>query len=163
MALSTKNGNDEIFTPHSLASAIVNHFNPYGKILEPCKGKGHFTIISKIVNGADLRTGRDFLNNEFKDKQFDWIITNPPWSLYRKFLNESMRVSDNIVFLCLINHLFMKARLRDIKENNFGIVEILTVKEPTNKEWPKTGFQLGVVHLKYQYAGDIKFGELKWK
>ena len=166
MSLSTKNGNDEIYTPDKLTFEIIKHFNPTGNLLEPCRGTGSFyyNMITHAgkCNWCEITEGIDFFKNTFKDKQFDWIVTNPPWGYYRKFLNESMRVANNIVFLCLINHLFMKARLRDVEENKFGIKEILKVKEPTNKEWPKTGFQLGVIHLQHNYIGDIKFGELNW-
>ncbi len=67
-----------------------------------------------------------------------------------------MEVSDNVVFLCLINAFFMKARLRDIHSSGFGIKEILCVDTPP-KPWPQTGFQLGAVHIQRGYKGDIKF------
>jgi hypothetical protein len=102
--------------------------------------------------------GKDYLNYTLKDPsdKFDWVVTNPPWSLIRPFLKKSMEISDNVVFLCLINAFFMKARLRDMKSYKFGIKEILAVETP-KKPWPQTGFQLGAVHIQKDYVGQITF------
>jgi hypothetical protein len=69
-----------------------------------------------------------------------------------------MEVSDNIVFLCLVNALFMRARQRDMIKNGFGIVEIFCVPVP-EKPWPQVGFLLGACYLKRGYTGNIKFNK----
>lgn len=151
-AIAKNNGNDKIMTPPWLAEKIVNHFKPEGKILEPCCGTGAFL---KFLPGADyceIDKGRDFLKVNGK---WDWIITNPPYSIYRDFFNKSMAVSDNVVFLQLINATFYKARLRDMQENKFGIKKILLLDTP--KEFPQFGFQLGCVYYKKHYKGEINF------
>ena len=150
-------GNDVVFTPEYLAKNIINNFNPTGSILDPCKGDGVF--LDNFPKHPDndwceILLGRDFLTYDF-DKKFDWVITNPPWSKIRPFLQKSMILSDNIVFLCLVNAFFMKARLRDMKEHNFNIKEIMFLDTP-NKPWPQTGFQLGAVHIQKNYTGNIK-------
>ena len=73
----------------------------------------------------------------------------------RKFIQHSMEVSDNIVFLTTINHLWLKARLRDIKEKSFGIREMIIFDTP--KTFPQSGFQIGAFYLQKDYVGDIKF------
>ena len=88
----------------------------------------------------------------------DWIITNPPYSKMRRFIQHSMEVSDNVVFLTTINHLWLKARIRDIGEKGFGIKEILLFNTP--KEFPQTGFQMGCFYLQKNYTGDIKLTKL---
>jgi hypothetical protein len=150
-SLSSKNGNDCVQTPIYLCKQIVEHFDPEGKILEPCCGEGNFL---KVINAdwCEINKGKDFLNTQ---GQWDWIITNPPYSKYRDFLNKSMEVADNIVFLQLINATFYKARLRDIKEAGFGIKEIWCIDTP--KEFPQFGFQMGCVYYKRFYTGDIKY------
>lgn len=155
-ALAPKGGNDRIYTPIDLARNIVNHFNPTGTILEPCKGNGAFTSVIPSAKWCEIDEGLDFFN--FNEK-VDWVVTNPPWSIIRPFLIHSMEISDNIVFLCLINAFWMRARLRDIEEFNFGIKEILMIKTP--KCWPQTGFQLGATYLKAGYGGQIKLSKLK--
>lgn len=138
-------------TPDYLAKTIVEHFKPIGTILEPCAGDGAFLRAMK-ADWCELDKGKDFL--EVKGK-WDWIITNPPYSKYRDFLKKSMDVADNIVFLQLINATFYKARLRDLKENDFGIKEIWCIDTP--KEFPQFGFQMGCVHYQKGYKGWIKF------
>ena len=151
-SLSAKNGNDCIQTPIEFAQKIVEHFSPTGSILEPCKGDGNFLKALKDADWCEIKEGKDFLAIT---GHWDWIITNPPYSKYRDFFNKGMEVADNIVFLQLINATFYKARLRDMKEKGFGIKEIWCLDTP--KEFPQFGFQLGCVHYKRNYKGEIKF------
>lgn len=153
--------NDCIMTPEYLAKTIVEYFKPSGILLEPCKGTGVFyKLLSKqpysTCNYCEIREGKDYFN--YKDK-VDWIVTNPPWSKMRSFLYHSMELADNIVFLVTINHLWTKARLRDMKQLNFGIKEILMIPEKT-KDFPQTGFRCAAIHLQKNYKGDIKLSEL---
>ncbi len=162
--LIPKGGNDLVYTPDELAQSIINHFNPKGYILDPCKGRGAFLYNfpeDSIGDWAELSEGRNFLTFDgYITKHFDWAITNPPWSQFRPFLNKSMELADNVVFLCLINAFFMKARLRDMQEKSFGIKEILHIKDTPPKPWPQAGIALGAVHIKRDWAGDIKFSTL---
>ncbi len=145
--------NDCIETPIKVAKLIVKHFKPSGKILEPCKGEGNFLkVLPKGTMWCEIKEGKDFFN--FNDN-VDWIITNPPYSIIRKFMKHSMEISKDIVFLTTINHLWLKARLRDINEMGFGIKEILLLETP--KTFPQSGFQIGCFHLKKGYKGDIKY------
>lgn len=155
--LAPKGGNDRVYTPPELARRIVEHFQPKGFLCDPCYGKRAFleALFDYSANGYvsayELDFGEDFLlsNNE---ESFDWIITNPPWSQLRAFLNKSMEVSSNIVFLCLVNAFFMKARQADMKAAGFGMKEIVFVPTPP-KPWPQTGFSLGVIHIQRGYKG----------
>lgn len=151
-ALAPKGGNDKVYTPDYLAKQIVDHFKPIGRILEPCRGTGSFAQYLGECDWCELDDGRDFLTHT---GEYDWIITNPPWSQLRAFLKKSMELSENIVFLSLVNAFFMKARVEDMRNSNFGIVEILMLDTPS-KPWPQTGFQLGATHIKRGYHGDIK-------
>ena len=147
--------NDCVQTPDSLAKQLVEYFKPNGKILEPCAGDGSFLrALPQGVYWCEILHERDFF--DFNEK-VDWIITNPPYSIFRKFMNHSMEVADNIVFLVTINHIWLKARMRDIKEKGFGIKEILLLDTP--KTFPQSGFQVGCVHLQKGYEGDIKFAK----
>jgi len=151
--------NDDIMTPDYLARALVEYFNPQGRILEPCKGTGNF--LKYLPSGTlwcEIKEGKDFF--DFSEK-VDWIITNPPWRQIRQFLRHSLELADNICFLLTINHLWTKARLRDIKEANFGIKQIVIFDTP--EIFPQLGFQIGMIHLQRDYSGDIKFAELKGK
>jgi len=148
--------NDCIQTPIETAKLLVSHFNPEGRILEPCCGNGAFLkVLPKETLWCEVDKGRDFF--EFIEK-VDWIITNPPFSKIRKFTNHAMDLSENIVFLTTINHLWLKARIRDIEKKGFGIKEIVIIETP--RTFPASGFQVGAYHLMKGYRGDIKFERL---
>jgi len=165
MRLIPKGGNDIIMTPYNYVKAITKHFKPKGVILEPCRGTGiwynylrEYSSKADIVDWCEIEEGKDFFNYTQK---VDYIITNPPYSQMRKFIQHSMEISDNIIFLSSINHLWLKARLRDIKEKGFGIREICLCDIP--KEFPQSGFQFGIFHLQKKYNGDIKLSQLDKK
>lgn len=147
--LAPKGGNDKVYTPDGLAAAIVAHYKPFGTILEPCRGQGAFVRAMPGCSWCEIDDGRDFFN---VFGAYDWIVTNPPWSQFRAFLNQSMRLADNIVFLSLVNAFFMKARVNDMRGYDFGMVEILMLDTPP-KPWPQTGFQLGATYIKRGWKG----------
>ena len=110
----------------------------------------------KNSDWCEISENKDFFNYQEK---VDWIITNPPFSLFRKFLIHSMQISENIVYLCTINHIWLKARLRDIKEYGFGINEIILINTPIT--FPQSGFQVGIIYLKKTYKNKINL--LDWR
>lgn len=141
-------------TPRDLARQIVCHFKPSGYIIEPCKGTGafydHLTAYSyEPVDWCELSEGRDFLNWNFHDKKYSWLITNPPFSKYADFLQKSLSIANNVVFYGTVCHILsLKKRLRLIKEAGFFIREILYTDTP--KEWNTGGFQCGAILLTKQ-------------
>lgn len=152
-------GNDLVMTPEYVAEALINYFKPAGKILEPCKGTGNFLkFLPKGTLWCEITEGKDFFDF---DEKVDWIITNPPWSQIRMFLLHSMELADNICMLFTLNHLFTKARIKAINENGFGIKEIIMLDTP--KEFPHSGFQLGMICLERKYRGPVYYRYLKIK
>lgn len=138
--------NDLVYTPRCLSKNIIEHFNPTGILLDPCKGDGSFYDqfpLNCEKYWCEIQDNIDFFNF---NRKVDWIITNPPWSKIRQFILHGMSISDNIVYLAILNHFLTKARLRDLRINNFCIKEIYGVKTPL-KPWPSSGFQLAAVHL----------------
>lgn len=150
--------NDVVQTPLELAGRIVKHFNPTGRLLEPCKGDGNFLHFMPGASWCEISEGRDFFNWEMP---VDWIITNPPWSKIRSFLQHSMTLASDIVFLITVNHIWTKARIRDIKQAGFGIKEICLVEMP--KTFPQSGFQLGAIHLQRGWDGNITLSDISVK
>lgn len=139
---------DVVMTPIDLAERLVKHFQPKGKGLEPCKGTGNILRFLDNADWCEIAEGKDFFDY---NEKVDYIFTNPPWSKIRPFLQHSMKLADDIYFLFTINHLWTKARLRDIEQNGFGIVEICIFDTP--KTFPQSGFQVGMVHIKRGYDG----------
>tara|TARA_R100001463_G_scaffold98713_1_gene153173 strand:+ start:339 stop:833 length:495 start_codon:yes stop_codon:yes gene_type:complete len=142
---------DIVFTPPELALDIITHYNPTGLLLDPSKGDGAFyNYFPEGSDWCEISEGRDFFEY---DRKCDWIITNPPWSLMRRFLQHAMTLADNIVYLTSINHYTTKARLRDMRAADFGIKEFYCFDTP--KCFPQSGFQLAAVHTQRDYDGDI--------
>jgi len=126
-------------------------------VLEPCRGDG--SIYRRLPRGrvwCEIKEDRDFFA---WDRPVDWIITNPPWSQIRRFLQHAMDFTENVVFLLTINHLWTKARLRDIRVAGFGLREIVLVDTP--KRFQQSDFQLDAVHLQRGWRGAIKLSEIQ--
>ena len=167
-SLTPAGGDNRIYTPPPLARAIVDHFKPTGKLMEPCKGKDAFTdaMYSFADNGYvscyEIDLGLDFLGST--PAHHDWIITNPPWGkpFFRQFLVKSMEVADNVVFLCCTNALFYNGRYNDIEKAGFGIKEIAMIYPVPSTPWPSSGFRLSANHLQRGWTGDTKFSKINW-
>ena len=157
------NGNDCVQTPDDLADRIVKRFLPQIKpsdtILEPCRGNGAFIrafakhgLIN--VDWCEINDGRDFLDY---DKEVDWIITNPPWSKIREFLQHSYRIATNGVWLTPSNHVTtLTARTEDMEEAGWGIKEVPRLRriDTPLQPWPQSGFLLAAVHLQRGWVSD---------
>jgi len=160
---------DRVYTPQKLADEIIRYFKPKGRVIEPSAGPvGKQSFVSAILNYStvkfdlldwrELDEGFDFLSINPADKHYDWSIGNWPYSKFRAFLNKNMEVADNIVTLSPINHIMgLKARLRDMKEHNFYIREILMIDTP--KTWASSGFQYAANYLSKE-NGDCKISYL---
>ena len=95
---------DAVWTPDWCAKDMVGYFKPTGRILEPCRGDGAFTRhLPPGTFWCEITEGRDFF---LWADHVDWIVTNPPYSLTRKFLRHSFRVSNNVVFLLPAKNIF---------------------------------------------------------
>ncbi|MDX6766856.1 MAG: hypothetical protein SFU85_08690 [Candidatus Methylacidiphilales bacterium] len=146
---------DVVQTPLEMAGRLVRHFAPKGRILEPCCGQGNFLHHLPGAMSCEIQRGEDFFD---WDEKVDWIITNPPWSQIRPFLCHAMEVADEVVFLMTVNHVWTKARLRDIREQGFGLREIVLVEMPP--EFPQSGFQLGAIHVSRGWRGPVALTDL---
>ena len=149
---------DVVYTPEFLAKDIWNHFSSQfkeEKFLEPCRGDGVFyNLMPEGSDYCEIQEGIDFLKYQGKPT---WIVTNPPWSKIRQFLDKSFELNvNNIVYLCNFNAFTTKARLRSIYNNGYGIKEVYCVTSPgADYGWPVMGFQLGAIHIQKNYTGGI--------
>lgn len=147
-----RTSNDIVYTPHDLARAILDHYQPSGTQLDPCRGDGAF--FDQMVGEKDwceLAEGRDFL---VYDQPVNWIISNPPWSsaAYRDIASHAFDLADNVVFLIrLHNALGTYARHRAYLERGHRLKEVLVVPWPDT--WPQEGFILGAFHWQRGWTG----------
>jgi hypothetical protein len=156
--LRQHSGNDNLQTPPRLARALVAALQPSGRILEPCAGRGAFVRALRPfgnVASCEIDRGLDFF--EWSEK-VDWVITNPPWSQYARFLAHGLEVADRVAFVSTLNHLWTKSRRDLVRRAGFGIERIIEFDVP--KEWPSTGFQLGMVLLTRGHDGACNLEQL---
>ena len=112
---------DIVMTPEYLAVEIINHFSPTGVILDPSRGTGAFYDNFPGDNNewCELAEDKDFLTY---NKEVDWIITNPPFSIFDKFLLKAFEVADNIVFFCPLIKTF-KGKKLDMEIKKYGDIK----------------------------------------
>ena len=143
------NPNDVVFTPDWLAKQICEMFPINGDVLEPCKGEGVFlNYLPPNTEWCEITEGRNFYDY---NKKVDWIVTNPPYSDFNRFLEHSFELADNIVLLVPVAKMFKSmGTLNSIYEYG-GFVEIHTL--PSSKAGFPFGFPSGVYYLKRNYKG----------
>ena len=146
--------NDIVMTKPETAKFIINYFNPTGKVLEPCKGDGAFYNQFKgDKDWCEIKEGKDFLDY---NKKVDWIITNPPFSIFDKFLLKAFEVADNIVFFCPLIKAF-KGKKLDMKIKEYGGIKEIIHMGGGNQHGFPFGFSTGCIYYKRDYDGDIKY------
>jgi hypothetical protein len=108
------------------------------------------------VAWCEIERGRDFFAHT---DRHDWIVTNPPWSKMRPFIQHCMAVADNIVLLAPLNAFLTRARRKDTMDAGYGLREALLLDNPP-KPWPRGGFQLAAVWISKGWTGPLAFSEL---
>lgn len=151
------NPNDVVFTPDWLAEKICNLFPIGGRVLEPCKGEGVFlNYLPPDTDWCEITEGRNYYDYH---KKVDWIVTNPPYSDFNRFLDHSFELAENIVLLTPVAKLFKSmGTLRKIFEYG-GFVEIHTL--PASKAGFAFGFPVAVYYIKRDYKGFTKIQMLE--
>lgn len=146
------NPNDVVFTPDWLAERICSMFMIEGKVLEPCKGEGAFLhYLPAGTEWCEITEGRNFYDY---DKPVNWIVTNPPYSDFNRFLDHSFSLSENIVLLIPTAKLFKSmGTLRSVYDYG-GIVSLHLL--PAGKAGFPFGFPCGIFHLCRGYKGLTK-------
>jgi hypothetical protein len=146
MTLVPKGGNDNIYTPKETVETVIKELPLSGEILDPSAGGGVFGKVIHSIYGftvieLDIKWNDDFFD---EDRKFDWIVTNPPWSKFKQFLEHSTKLAYNIAFLVTITHFVTKARLKILHDAGFYIKQIHCIETPP-KPWPQSGFQVAMV------------------
>ena len=152
------NINDKVYTPEFIVDEVLEIFLPMvgeeHTVLEPFKGEGAFydKLPSVKTDWCEIDEGVDFFKY---DKKVDWIITNPPYSIFKEILPKMLNVADNIVIVIPVNKLLSSMpRLMDIKRAGSNIKQIHYLGSGRQLKFP-FGFPVAVVHIKRGYVGDV--------
>jgi hypothetical protein len=144
--------NDKIYTPEKIAKQMISFYSMQGKVLDPFKGGGVFydnlpTTVEKYW--CEIDEGVDFF--EF-DKQMDWIISNPPYSIYDEVLEHSFKLSKNVVYLVPFSKVVSSlGRIKKIL--NYGNIKSIKIIGASKCGFP-FGFPACSIHIQRGYGGD---------
>ena len=152
-----KNGNsttDKVYTPEPIAKLIISKFALSGKVLDPFKGKGAFydNLPEDVEKDwCEIDDGRDFFEY---NEHVDWIISNPPYSIYDDVMEHSFEVADNIVYLVPLSKV-VSSLGRIKKLYDFGGVPYIYIIGASRCGFP-FGFPACAIHIQKGYKGDTK-------
>ena len=152
-----KTGNsttDKVYTPSKTSKLIIDKFPLNGKVLDAFKGKGSFydnypDNVEK--DWCEIDEGKDFFEY---NEHVDWIITNPPYSIYDEVMEHSMEIADNIVYLLPLSKVVSSlGRIKKIFE--FGGVPYIYIIGASRCGFP-FGFPACAIHIQKGYNGETK-------
>lgn len=144
---------DIVFTPDYVAKNIIDELSPAGKCLDPCKGDGAF--LKYLPFGSDyceIRERKDFFNY---NKKVDWVIGNPPYSIFEDFLKKAFEISENVSYLVPTNKVFQRQLIMNLINKYGGIKNIIIYGGGQIIDFP-FGFSVGNFHFKKGYKGETK-------
>jgi len=116
--------NDKIYTPKPVALKMIEmcDITPDMKVLDPSKGGGVFYDNLPICNKSycEIEEGKDFFN---ETKRYDLIIGNPPYSIWNKWLEHTIKLTDKFCYIFGFCNL-TNPRLKYLIDNGYGITKI---------------------------------------
>lgn len=150
--------NDVVMTPIATAKTIMDYYNPDGYILEPCRGTGSFYNLMDPAyrDWCEISEGKDFFDYTHK---VNWIITNPPFSIFDRFLEHSLSLADNVVFFCPLSKVFKSMKIDRMIENYGGIAGVIHMGGGGRHGF-SFGFAMGCIYYKRNYSGPIHYTRL---
>ena len=147
--------------PQSVKDLLDNFKIESNSFYEPCVGQGHIANVlaeyfpnAKII-GSDLvdrgysnTIVGDFINSNIEVEKVDWIITNPPYSLAKEFIDKSLTLSNKGVAMFLkIQFLEGQARKDWFKNTPLKYVYVFSKRQDPWRDGesvnPKTGKKWG--------------------
>lgn len=99
---------------------------------EPCRGDGRIQSFLEIEQNipttyCEIMEGQDFLQY---DRRADLILTNPPFSIAKEFIDHARSLSSTVIMLLRINYLGSISRHDWWKENSPSSLHVLS-KRPS--------------------------------
>lgn len=145
---------DIVYTPAWCVTDMLEHFQPRGRILDPCRGKGAFTDqLPADTPWCEITDGRDFF--DWRDP-VDWVISNPPYSMTREWFRHSYTIADHLLYLVPLRNVFSGyGFIREIHDYG-GIAEIRVYGTGGSLGFPM-GNAVGAFHIERGFAGLTRF------
>jgi hypothetical protein len=148
------NKSDIVYTPDWCACDIISWYKPSGDILEPCKGDGAFLrYLPQTTKWCEISEGIDFF--AWIDR-VDWIIGNPPYSIFDEWLERSFNLAEDIVYLLPL-HIIFRAFGRMKLCYKYGWIKHIRIYGTGSLLGFPTGNAVGAVHFVREYWGDTSW------
>lgn len=149
-ASAMKGYSDVHYTKPEVARAIIDHFQPTGKVLEPFRGSGvFFNELPKGTQWCEIEDGRDFF--EFNE-QVDWIVTNPTWSDLTKVMEKAFSIAQHTVLLIPLSKLYSSVPRMKLEKEVAGVREHLLLGSGRDIGFD-LGFPMAAIHFERGYHG----------
>lgn len=131
---------DYVKTPEWCAIDMINYFQPSGKILDPCRGENkvfynNLCNLSLIPDWCEITENVDFFENK---KKYDWIIGNPPYSIFNKWIKYSYTIGEDIVYLLPTFKIYNALSLIRLYRDKGGIKHIRLYDTGKRIEWSRS-------------------------
>ena len=149
----TLNKQDVVYTPDWVAADMVDFFKPSGRILEPCKGDGVFLKYLSTAEWCEIQEGRDFFA---WDEHVDYIISNPPYSLFKEFLRHGISVANHVIYLVPLGIYFRAISIMKFAWKEGWIKHIRIYGSGGSLGFPM-GNPVGAVYWERDYHGDTSW------
>lgn len=150
--------NNIFYTPIELAKFLIEQIDIKKSQLlcDPFKGKGAFFDNFPKENEKhwfEIAEGKDFFSNK---QSYDWIISNPPFSMTTKILEFTCLYSKQGFAYLLPTYQISFNRLKNIEKFGFYLNKIVFFQNP--KQW-NIGFQMGFFIFSRKRSDSIKLSE----
>jgi len=144
---------DIVYTPDNISRHIIDFLKPEGKCLDPCRGDGAFyKFMPQGTDYCEISEGKDFFEY---NKSVDWVIGNPPYSIFEDFLKKAFEISENVSYLVPTNKIFQRQVIMDLINKWGGIKSIIIYGSGQLIDFP-FGFSVGNFYFKKGYNGETR-------
>ena len=158
--------NDMVMTPRHIAKQMIDYYAEWYDLservlLDPCRGDGAFydqypDYCTK--DWCEITEGRDFFDWPYK---VDWIITNPPYSIFPQFLEKCFEVADNVALLIPLAKLVSSLK-RINMVMDYGNIESIRIIGASKCGFP-FGFPAAAIHMKRGTPGTTYIKMWEWE
>lgn len=144
---------DTVYTNLDTAKWIVDYFKPAGSILDPAAGKDAFyDLFPGEKYRCEIQDGFDFFD---WTRKVDWIITNPPYSIYDQFIKHCFEIANRVVLFVPIAKAFKSNKIQKLVNEYGGLKEIVYMGGGQRHGFA-FGFPVGCLYYRRGYTGDCK-------
>lgn len=159
---TTNNKNDKCMTPPKIAEELcmLLPVDALDSCLDAFRGDGAFYrfLPSLVTDWCEIDDGRDFFDY---NKHADWIISNPPYSIFDAVLYHSFKIANNVAYLVPLSKVFSSmGRIR--KWQAYGNIKAIWILSASKCGFP-FGFPAAFVWWKKGYTGETKIITLEQK